>query len=116
MNTIQKRTPGEMAACKSVATVIYQQIIAGIGMCKFGSWGCSKKFYTYYNNRPSLMLFVSGASHKGWVLVSLDEGTDTYIVTLLTEDNELKRVINDVYCDSVGDIIDENVEQSLYNG
>ena len=62
------------------------------------------------------MLFVSGASHKGWVLVSLDEGTDTYIVTLLTEDNELKRVINDVYCDSVGDIIDENVEQSLYNG
>ena len=59
------------------------------------------------------MLLVSAASHQGWVLVSLDEGTDTYIVILLCENNDLKRIISDVYCDNVGEIIDENVGQSL---
>ena len=59
------------------------------------------------------MLLVSAASHQGWVLVSLDEGTDTYIVILLSENNDLKRIISDVYCDDVGEIIDENVGQSL---
>ena len=59
------------------------------------------------------MLLVSAASHQGWVLVSLDEGTDTYIVILLSENNDLKRIIRDVYCDNVGEIIDENVSQSL---
>lgn len=113
MNTNQKRTPEELKHCKSVATVIYQQIIGGIGKQKFGAWKCSKTFFTYYNNHPSLMLLVSAASHQGWVLVSLDEGTDTYIVILLSENNDLKRIISDVYCDNVGEIIDENVSQSL---
>ena len=71
----------------------------------------AKKNYTFYKNMPSLMLKVSGAIHKGYVIISLDESSDTYIITLMDNKKEPVASYDDIYCDSVGSKIDELIER-----
>lgn len=70
--------------------------------------------FTFYNEMPSLMLRVSSAIHKGWVVVSLNEGSDTYEVRLLNVKKEEKAVYTDVYCDELGSFIDDKVERPVH--
>lgn len=49
--------------------------------------------------------------HKGWVLVSLDEASDTYVITLMNIKKEVKQTLSDIYCDTLGKTIDELVER-----
>lgn len=76
------------------------------------SWGVSKRMATVYNDMATLALRVSGVLHKGWVYVSLDEGRDVYIVTLLSADKKkVVSVHDDVYCEDLGSLIDSLVER-----
>lgn len=76
------------------------------------SWGVSKRMATVYNDMATLALRVSGVLHKGWVYVSLDEGRDVYIVTLLSADKKkVVSVHDEVYCEDLGGLIDSLVER-----
>ena len=74
-----------------IANEINRQIRCGVTIDVQMSWGVSKRIATIYENRATLALRVSGVLHKGWVYISLDEGRDCYVITLLSPDK--KRVV-----------------------
>ena len=95
-----------------IANEINRQIRCGLTMSVQMSWGVSKRIATIYENRATLALRVSGVLHKGWVYISLDEGRDCYVITLLSPDK--KRVVSvrdEVYCEELGSVIDNLVER-----
>lgn len=95
-----------------VANEINRQIRCSVTMSVQMSWGVSKRIATIYENRATLALRVSGVLHKGWVYISLDEGRDCYVITLLSPDK--KRVVSvrdEVYCEELGSVIDNLVER-----
>ena len=50
--------------------------------------------------------------HKGWVIVSLNAGSDTYEIRLFGPDNEtVVKLVKGVFCDNLGAMIDELVER-----
>lgn len=95
-----------------IANEINRQIRCGVTVSIQMSWGISKRIATLYNDRVTLALKVSGLLHKGWVYISLDEGRDCYIVTLLSNDKrKVKSVRDEVYCEELGSVIDNLVER-----
>jgi hypothetical protein len=57
-----------------------------------------------------LMFTVNGHHHKGKVLITL-AWDDTYIVTLLNTQNNVKESFSNIYCDELSNLIDEKVEK-----
>lgn len=97
----------------SVAKTINEQLSWSIDKWVYFSWGVRKKVAMVYNNMPTLALRVSGAIHKGWVYISLDEGSDTYEIALLNvAQDKVKKVVKDVYCENVGSIVDGLIERA----
>ncbi|ERM88977.1 hypothetical protein NSB1T_12085 [Coprobacter fastidiosus NSB1 = JCM 33896] len=95
-----------------VANEINRQIRCGVTMSVQMSWGVSKRIATIYENRATLALRVSGVLHKGWVYISLDEGRDCYVITLLSPDKKkVVSVRDEVYCEELGSVIDNLVER-----
>lgn len=95
-----------------VANEINSQIRCGVTADVVMSWGVYKRIATVYNDMATLALLVSGVLHKGWVYVSLDEGRDCYIITLLSVDREtVVGVRDEVYCEELGSVIDSLVER-----
>lgn len=94
-----------------IANEINRQIRCGVTMGVQMSWGVSKRIAMIYENRATLALRVNGVLHKGWVYVSLDEGRDCYIITLLSSDKKkVVSVRDEVYCEELGGVIDNIVE------
>lgn len=97
----------------SVAKTIQEQLFWSIDKWTYLSWGTSKKVAMMYNNMPTLALRVSGAIHKGWVYISLNEGADCYEVRLLNVGRtQVRDTIEEVYCDNLGTIIDGLIERA----
>ena len=95
-----------------IANEINRQIRCGVTVDVIMSWGISKRIATVYQDRATLALRVSGVLHKGWVYVSLDEGRDCYVVTLLSADkSKVIKVRDEVYCEELGSVIDNLVER-----
>lgn len=95
-----------------ITNEINRQIRCGVTMDIQMSWGISKRIATIYENRATLALRVSGVLHKGWVYISLDEGRDCYIITLLSPDKKkIVSVHDEVYCEELGSVIDNLVER-----
>jgi translation elongation factor EF-G len=95
-----------------IANEINRQIRCGVTMSVQMSWGVSKRIATLYEDRATLALRVSGVLHNGWVYVSLDEGRDCYIITLLSPDKKkVVSVRDEVYCEELGSVIDNLVER-----
>ncbi len=95
-----------------IANEINRQIRCGVTADVIMSWGISKRIATVYQDRATLALRVSGVLHKGWVYVSLDEGRDCYVVTLLSADkSKVIKVRDEVYCEELGSAIDNLVER-----
>lgn len=98
----------------NIANEIYCQIRCGVTTDVVMFWGISKLIATVYNDMVTLALRVSGVLHKGWVYVSLDEGRDVYIVTLLSADKKkVVSVHDEVYCEDLGSLIDSLVERKV---
>lgn len=96
-----------------IANEINRQIRCGVTADVIMSWGVSKRIATVYQARATLALRVSGVLHKGWVYVSLDEGRDCYVVTLLSADKgKVIKVRDEVYCEELGSVIDNLVERN----
>lgn len=97
-----------------IANEINRQIRCSVTTDVVMSWGVSKRIATVYNDMATLALRVSGVLHKGWVYVSLDEGRDVYIVTLLSADKKnVVSVHDEVYCEYLGGLIDSLVERKM---
>ena len=95
-----------------IANEINRQIRCGVTPSIQMSWGVSKRIATLYENRATLALRVSGVLHKGWAYVSLDEGRDCYIITLLSSDKKkVVSVCDEVYCEELGSVIDNLIER-----
>lgn len=95
-----------------IANEINRQIRCGVTIDVQMSWGVSKRIATIYENRATLALRVSGVLHKGWVYISLDEGRDCYVITLLSSDKKkVVSVRDEVYCEELGSVIDNLVER-----
>ena len=95
-----------------IANEINRQIRCGVTADVIMSWGISKRIATVYQDRATLVLRVSGVLHKGWVYVSLDEGRDCYVVTLLSADkSKVIKVREEVYYEELGSVIDNLVER-----
>ena len=71
------------------------------------TWGATN--FTTFQNK-ALFFNVSGFNHKGIVLITLD-WNDTYTITLVSTQWNVKKVIKDVYCDELANVIDVNVER-----
>ena len=95
--------------CKEIANVAFGQLFWSIDKWTYFSWGVMKKAYLMYKNMPTLALRCSALIHKGWVYISLDESTDTYVITLLNTAKEVVRTREDVYCDCLGEIIEFHI-------
>lgn len=95
----------------NTAKTILSQIFWSLDKWAFFSWGVSQKVATVYNGMATLALRVTGAVHKGWVYISLNEGKDCYEVRLLNVSRQVKRTLEEVYCDNLGEVIDGLVER-----
>lgn len=98
----------------SVAKTILEQLFWSIDKWTYLSWGVSKRVAMVCNDMPTLALRVSGLVHKGWVYISLNEGADCYEVRLLNVgQDKVKTVLEDIYCDNLGTVIDSLVEKPI---
>lgn len=110
---------------KAIANTIMSQICSSLQM-RFGakwesvlkSWGCVPAEgrvvgkILRWRDMPALAIHVSGYRHEGWVVISLNEGADTYELEL-TDEQMFARDgsrLEDVYCDELGERIDVAVE------
>ncbi|MCL2289582.1 MAG: hypothetical protein FWC34_02595 [Bacteroidetes bacterium] len=92
-----------------IANEIYRQIKATFNINVLWSWGISMQKAMIYRNMPSLGLGVNGYKHKGWVIISLNEGADLYNIYLLNESQMVTQVIEDVFCEDL-EILDSLIE------
>ena len=104
-----KVTKEQLAHCREVAAATICSIAGRDGKYVLKKLGCSKTSYTLYNNMPTLVLKVAGEQHQGWVFVSLEEGKNSYVVSLLNEDHTLKRAVVDVEREAVRQVLMDNI-------
>ncbi len=95
----------------AIAETINQQIGFTANIIVQLTWGVSKRLATIYKGMATLKLRVSGAIHKGWVYISLNQGTDTYEITLTDVHGNIKKELTDIYFDQLGTLIDSLVER-----
>ena len=72
------------------------------------SWG----FHTPVAINNGLKFKVQGYLHKGWVEVIYNEGRDLFEVRTINRNGTIKKQIEDVYFDSLVNVIDGMVERS----
>lgn len=95
---------------KIVADEILRQIRINVGNSVVWSWGLKNPQYgTEENGNHFLIFSVSGFLHKGKLKVRL-EGNDTYTIFLLKRNGEEKSSHTMIYCDEIGERIDQLVE------
>ena len=97
--------------CLSMANTIYQSLFFSLSVNQVGSWGASGHTAMWYKDMPSLRMHVKGMLHKGYVIISYDEGLDVYQVFLLDGQMREIRHFEEVYFDELGTLIDENIER-----
>lgn len=56
-------------------------------------------------------IYVQGFLHKGFVQITLNEGTDLFEITLLSEERDTVKFIEDVFLDCLVNTLDENIEK-----
>jgi len=104
----------------AIANTAWRQIKASASADTIGSWGISELYAQEISVKtdigrtamPALVMRVQGFSHKGYVLVALDEGKDLYrIYTAKAEDSELYEYMSEAYCDMLADCLDKCIER-----
>lgn len=73
------------------------------------SWGIDPSKAKVIAN--GMEIHVQGFLHTGFLQITLNEGTDLFEITLLSEERELVKFIDDVYLDCLVDTIDRAVEK-----
>lgn len=92
-----------------IAAEINSQINALLPFNVIWSWGISEKKATVFKKMPSLAMKVNGFQHKGWVIISLNEGKDLYNIYLLDKKDNIVKTIEDVFFEDLP-MLDELIE------
>ena len=74
------------------------------------SWGLDPE--TLRPIKYGIQFHVQGFKHMGWVRIALNEGADLFEVTLLSEEGEEVKKIEDVFLDNLISTVDEAVEKT----
>lgn len=61
---------------------------------------------------PGIQFHVQGFKHTGYVKIVLDEGKDLFEISLLAENGEYVKTLDNVYLDMLVDTIDEAIEKT----
>jgi hypothetical protein len=98
---------------------IFKQILNLVPRATFNinvlwSWGIAEQRAMNFRNMPSLGIRVNGYKHKGWVIISLNEGKDLYNIYLLDKFQAVKQTIEDVYAEDL-EILDTLIETGEMN-
>jgi hypothetical protein len=73
------------------------------------SWGIDPSKARVIDN--GMEVHVQGFLHTGFVQITLNEGTDLFEITLLSESRETMKFIDGIYLDCLIDTIDRVVEK-----
>lgn len=76
------------------------------------SWGAHNFAAVTYKEQPSLIFKVQGFLHTGMVVVSYNEGADTYSVCTIKADGQVDKYCTPVFFDMLVSTIDGFVERS----
>ena len=74
------------------------------------SWGVDPK--TVKTIELGLEFHVQGFKHRGLVRVTLNEGLDSFEVSLIDENDKIVNTIESVFCDNLVAVIDALVEKT----
>lgn len=107
---------------KNITHQMIDQLIAGVGRNVVWSWGMAGLVGLCYEARdsngeqtaliPELIFHVQGILlPDGYVHIVYDEGNDTYIVITTDKAGTIMQSATDVYCESLGNVIDSFVER-----
>ena len=73
------------------------------------SWGLDPSKARVIDN--GMEIYVQGFLHKGFVQITLNEGTDLFEIKLLSEERETVKFIDGIYLDCLVNTLDENIEK-----
>ena len=73
------------------------------------SWGIDPGQAKVINN--GMEIHIQGFLHTGFLQITLNEGTDLFEITLLSENRETVKFIDGIYLDCLVDTIDRAVEK-----
>lgn len=73
------------------------------------SWGIDPSRARVINS--GIEIHVQGFLHTGFLQITLNEGTDLFEITLLSESRETVKFIDGIYLDCLIDTIDREVEK-----
>ena len=74
------------------------------------SWGIDPGSIKVVN--LGIQFHVQGFKHTGYVKVALNEGKDLFEISLLSDDDECVKFLDEVYLDMLVDTIDQAVEKT----
>ena len=73
------------------------------------SWGLDPSKAKVIDN--GMEIYVQGFLHKGFVQITLNEGTDLFEIKLLSEERETVKFIDSIYLDCLINTLDKNIEK-----
>lgn len=94
---------------RSYELAMYIWSILKTQMTVIMSWGVDPSKARVINN--GMEIHVQGFLHKGFVQITLNEGTDLFEIKLLSEERETVKFIEDVFLDCLVNTLDENIEK-----
>ena len=94
---------------RSYELAMYIWSILKTQMTVIMSWGLDPSKARVIDN--GMEIHVQGFLHKGFVQITLNEGTDLFEITLLSEERETVKFIEDVFLDYLVNTLDENIEK-----
>ena len=94
---------------RSYELAMYIWSILKTQMTVIMSWGLDPSKARVIDN--GMEIYVQGFLHKGFVQITLNEGTDLFEITLLSEERETVKFIEDVFLDCLVNTLDENIEK-----
>ena len=94
---------------RSYELAMYIWSILKTQMTVIMSWGLDPSKARVINN--GMEIYVQGFLHKGFVQITLNDGTDLFEIKLLSEERETVKFIEDVFLDCLVNTLDENIEK-----
>lgn len=94
---------------RSYELAMYIWSILKTQMTVIMSWGLNPSKARVIDN--GMEIYVQGFLHKGFVQITLNEGTDLFEITLLSEERDTVKFIEDVFLDCLVNTLDENIEK-----
>jgi hypothetical protein len=75
---------------------------------RYMCWGVSKQINVFDRG---LLLKVNARHHKSYVLITVCRGKDIHYVHLVSSHGKVLKTIEEVYCDDLNEIIDNEIER-----